>query len=175
GRLWLQTFALLSPGVKRAQAGAEMNTLLPAILDETVPSAMRHLPVIETARSEVKPARTGWSKLRLQYTEPLLLLQLMVAAVLLICCANLSGLFLARASARRQEVAIRGALGASRLRLMRQLFVECLALTFPGALLGIRLASLTGPWILHLLGSVAPEQARLMRPNRTVVCVTLHR
>jgi predicted permease len=150
-----------------------MNALFPSILDATLPPVLRHFPQIEKAHFEVKSASTGWSKLRLQYTEPLLLLQLMVAAVLLICCANLSGLFLARASARRQEFAIRGALGASRLRLMRQLFVECLALTFPGALLGIWLASLTGPWILHLLGSVEAEQAISMRPNLTVLCVTI--
>jgi predicted permease len=173
GRLWLDTFARLNPGLTRTQAEAEMNALFPSMLDATLPPMLRHFPQIEKAHFEVKSASTGWSKLRLQYTEPLLLLQLMVAAVLLICCANLSGLFLARASARRQEFAIRGALGASRLRLMRQLFVECLALTFPGALLGIGLASLTGPWILHLLGSVEAEQAISMRPNLTVLCVTI--
>jgi predicted permease len=173
GRLWLDTFARLNPGVTRTQAAAEINALFPSILDATLPPVLRHLPQIEKARLEVKSASTGWSKLRLQYTEPLLLLQLMVAAVLLICCANLSGLFLARASARRQEFAIRGALGASRLRLMRQLFVECLMLAFPGALLGIWLASLTGPWILHMLGNAEAEQAISMQPNPIVLCVTI--
>jgi predicted permease len=173
GRLWLDSFARLNPGVSRTQAAAEMNTLFPSILDATVPPALRHLPVIEKARFEVKPARTGWSRLRSRYTEPLLLLQLMVAAVLLICCANLSGLFLARASARRQEFAIRGALGASRLRLMRQLFVECVMLALPGAGLGIWLAWLTGPWILHMLGNAEAEQAISMRPNLTVLSVTI--
>jgi len=150
-----------------------MNTLFPSILDATLPPAIRHLPVIEKARFDVKPARTGWSKLRSRYTAPLLLLQLMVAAFLLICCANLSGLFLARASARRQEFAIRGALGASRLRLIRQLFVECLMLALPGAVLGIWLAWLTGPWILHMLGNAEAEQAISMRPNLTVLGVTI--
>jgi putative ABC transport system permease protein len=173
GRLWLDTFARLNPGVARTQAEAEMNALLPSILDATLPPALRHLPQVEKARLEVKSASTGWSKLRLQYTEPLLLLQMMVAAVLLICCANLSGLFLARASARRQEFAIRGALGASRLRLMRQLFVECLMLALPGALLGIWLASLTGPWILHMLGNAEAEQAISMQPDPIVLCVTI--
>ena len=97
----------------------------------------------------------------------------MVGAVLLICCANLSGLFLARASARRQEFAIRGALGAGRVRLMRQLFVECLMLALPGALLGVGLAWAAGPWILHMLGNVEAEQAISMRPNPTVLCVTV--
>ena len=173
GRLWLDTFARLNPGVSRAQAEAEMNSLFPHILDATLPPAMRHMPEVEKVRFEVKPARTGWSKLRSQYTEPLLLLQLMVAAVLLICCANLSGLFLARASARRQEFAIRGALGAGRLRLMRQLFVECLMLALPGALLGVGMAWLAGPWILHMLGNAEAEEAISMRPNPTVLCVTV--
>jgi predicted permease len=173
GRLWLDTFARLNPGVSREQAAAEMNTLLPSILDATIPPAIRRLPAIEKARLEVRSARTGWSKLRARYTEPLLLLQLMVAAVLLICCANLSGLFLARASARQQEFAIRGALGASRWRLMRQLFVECLMLALPGAVLGVWLAWLTGPWILHMLGNAEAEQAISMRPDLTVLCVTI--
>jgi predicted permease len=102
-----------------------------------------------------------------------MLLQIMVATVLLICCANLSGLFLARASARRQEFAIRGALGADRLRLTRQLFVECLMLALPGALVGLWLAWMAGPWILHMLGNVEAEQAISMRPNLTVLSVTI--
>ena len=173
GRLWLETFARLNPSVSRAEAAAEMNSLFPHILDATLPPAMRHLPVIEKARIEVKPARTGWSKLRMQYTEPLLLLQLMVGAVLLICCGNLSGLFLARASARRHEFAIRGALGAGRLRLMRQLFVECLMLALPGALVGVGLAWMAGPWILHMLGNAEAEEAISMQPNPTVLWVTV--
>ena len=172
-RLWLDTFARLNPGVIRQQAAAEMTALFPKLLDATLPPAMRHLPEVEKARLVVKPARTGWSKLRSMYTEPLLLLQLMVGAVLLICCANLSGLFLARASARRQEFAIRGALGAGRVRLMRQLFVECLVLSLPGALLGIALAWASGPWILHMLGNAEAQEAISMRPNPTVLCVTV--
>jgi predicted permease len=172
-RLWLDTFARLNPGVSHAQAAAEMNALFPSILDATLPPAMRHWPVIETARFEVKPASTGWGKLRLQYTEPLLLLQLMVATVLLICCANLSGLFLARASARQQEFAIRGALGAGRFRLMHQLFIECLMLALPGAWLGVGLAWMCGPWMVHMLGDPQAEVAISMRPNLPVLSVTL--
>ncbi|HEX3471210.1 MAG TPA: ABC transporter permease [Silvibacterium sp.] len=173
GRLWLDTFARLNSGVSRGQTAAEMNAIFPGILDAVAPPAVRHLPVNQKPRIQVKSARTGWSKLRSTYTEPLLLLQIMVGAVLLICCANLSGLFLARASARRQEFAIRGALGAGRLRLMRQLFVECLMLALPGALLGVGLAWMAGPWILHMLGNAEAEQAISMQPNPTVLFVTV--
>ena len=173
GRLWLDTFARLNPGVSRGQAAAEMHAIFSAIRNAALPPAMRNMPAVQKSWLDVKPARTGWSKLRSTYTEPLLLLQLMVGAVLLICCANLSGLFLARASARRQEFAIRGALGAGRLRLMRQLFVECLMLALPGALLGVGLAWASGPWILHMLGNVEAEEAISMRPNLAVLCVTI--
>jgi FtsX-like permease family len=162
-----------TPASPAHKAEAEISALFPAILNATLPPVMRHIPQIERACLEVRTASTGWSRLRSHYTEPLLLLQLMVAAVLLICCANLSGLFLARASARRQEFAIRGALGASRPRLMRQLFVERLMLALPGALLGIWLATLSGPWILHMLGNAEAEQAISMRPNLTVLSVTI--
>jgi predicted permease len=173
GHLWLDTFARLKPGVSQRQAAAEMGALFPTIRNASLPPAMRNMPAVLKSRLTVKSARTGWSKLRATYTQPLLLLQLMVAAILLICCANLSGLFLARATARRQEFAIRGALGAGRLRLIRQLFVECLMLALPGALLGIGLAWAAGPSILHMLGNAEAEEAISMRPNPTVLCVTV--
>ncbi|HTA87600.1 MAG TPA: ABC transporter permease [Silvibacterium sp.] len=173
GNLWLVAFARLNPDASQAQAAVEMKAMFPAIRDAAVPPAMRNMPAVQKSSLEVKPARTGWSKLRSTYTQPLLLLQLMVGAVLLICCANLSGLFLARATARRQEFAIRGALGAGRLRLMRQLFVECLILALPGALLGVGLAWMVGPSILHMLGNAEAEDAISMQPNATVLCVTV--
>jgi predicted permease len=172
GQLWLTTFARLKPGVSRAQAAAEMTAIFPAVKEEVLPPPMRHLPEVQKAQLAVDPGRTGWSRLRAQYTEPLLLLQLLVGAVLLICCANLSGLFLARASARQQEFAIRGALGAPRLRLMRQLFVESLMLALPGAALGVLLAWLAGPLLLHALGSREAEESLSSRPDLAVLSVS---
>lgn len=82
------------------------------------------------------------------------------------------GLFLARNSARQHEFAIRGALGAGRARLMRQLLVESPMLAIPGALLGIGLAWLAGPWMLHSLGNSEAEIALSMRPDFAVLAIT---
>jgi predicted permease len=124
GTLWLITFARLRRGVSREQAQAEMSAIFPSVQDEVMPPRFRHAPFVEKARLAVRRGGTGWSELQMQYTKPLVLLQILVIVVLLICCANLSGLFLAHTAARQQEFAIRAALGAARFRLMRQLFVE---------------------------------------------------
>ena len=172
GMIWLTAFARMQPGVSRAQAQAEATTLLPGILKTALPPNILQSPEAHQVTLDVDPARTGWSILRLTYTEPLLLLQGMVGAVLLICCANLSGLLLARTSARRQEFAIRGALGASRARLVRQLLVESLLLAVPGAGLGVGLAWLAGPWLLHGFHQSESQAILPTRPDLTVLATT---
>ncbi len=171
--LWLTTFARLKTGVSRRQAQAAVNTLFPVLLDHLMPPAVRHLPVVERSTLDVDDARSGWTELRLEYTQPLLLLEILACVVLLICCANLSGLLLSRASARRHEFAIRGALGAGRLRLMRQLFVESLMLAIPGALLGIGLAWLAGPWILHSLDNRHSQILLSPKPDAAVLALSV--
>jgi predicted permease len=140
GAMWLTTLARLKPGISRAQAASEMNSLWPGILDTVIPAKMRHVPFIENMRFNVLPGRTGWSYLRLAYARPLTILQGMVGLLFLLCCANLAGLCLARAIARRQEFAIRGALGAARARLLRQVLIESIVLALPGALLALLFA-----------------------------------
>jgi len=169
---FLTAFARLKPGVTRAQAQAEARVVLPPMLQSLIPPEVLRTPQAHRVTLDVDSARTGWSTLRLEYTEPLLLLQGMVGLVLLICCANLSALLLARGSVRQQEFAIRGALGAGRGRLMRQLFVESLLLAMPGALLGILLAWLAGPWLAHGIHQQESQSYLNTRPDAAVLAIT---
>ena len=170
--LWLTGFARLSSGVSERQAAAEMTALHASMFDAILPAAVRHLPFIEHSRLAVESGRTGWSFLRPEYTRVLMLLQCMVAILLLIGCANLSGLCLARASARQKEFAIRGALGAAPGRLLRQVVIESLLLAVTGAVLGMALAWPAARFVVQHLGDRGIAQSLSTRPDTTVLLVT---
>jgi predicted permease len=131
----------LKPGVTIQRASAEMDALSPGIFEATTPQGRdtRSTETYKHFRLAAYPASTGVSSLR-EYDRSLLLLLSIAGLVLLIACTNLANLMLARASSRQREMALRLALGASRRRLLRQLFTESLLLAGTGAVLGVALA-----------------------------------
>ena len=104
---------------------------------------------------EVWPAAQGINQLREEWEKPLVVLMALVGVVLLIACANVANLLLARAASRRREMAIRLALGAGRRALLRQLLLESLVIALGGALLGL----LVSVWTTSALLRVLPADA----------------
>ena len=135
---WLSIMARLKPGWTVERANAYLQAAAPGIMRATLPpgyrpdGAKRYL----ANKLEATPGATGISELRSEYETPLWLLLGTTGAVLLIACANLANLMLARAGAREREIAVRQAIGASRGRLAGQLLTESLLLSVAGAVLG---------------------------------------
>lgn len=156
---WLKVMGRLRPGWTMAQATAQLSAISPALMHETEMTGYEPEVVRRYLRLKMKavPASTGSSALRDNYEDPLWLLLTISGIVLLIACANLANLMLARASAREKEIAVRLALGASRGRVVRQLFTESLVLAAAGALLGGLLAQALSRLLVNALSTQGNE------------------
>lgn len=149
---WISIMGRLKPGWTPSRAAAQLAAISPAVFKNTVPSNY----TADTAKYYVDyklkavPGGSGVSSLR-GYQDPLVILLVTASLVLLIACANLANLMLARASVREREFAIRLAIGASRGRLIRQLLGESLLLAICGAALGAFLAQALSGYLVSFL------------------------
>ncbi len=152
---WLGMMGRLKPGWSLRQATAQLEAVSPVVFGAVIPpvyDAERQKKFVEYKLGAF-PAANGTSSLRRDYENPLWLLLGIAGLVLLIACANLANLILARASAREREIAVRLALGASRSRLIRQLLSESLLLAVAGAISGAVLAQIVSRSLVRYIST----------------------
>lgn len=150
---WLSMMGRLKDGWTVDRAKAQLEAVSPGIMRETMPEIYRPEMAKKYLLNKLgaTDGGTGISGLRRRYERPLWVLMATTGLVLLIACANLANLLLARASVREREFAVRLAIGASRGRLVRQLLVESLMLAGAGAVLGVGLARLLSQGLVSFI------------------------
>jgi predicted permease len=169
---FLMVMGRLKPGVQMEQAQATVNLALQQFLTEQAGSQLteERQRGIQNTYVTLVEGKGGISGLRTLYSKPLHMLMAVVGIVLLIACANVGSLLLARATARKAEISLRMALGASRWRIVRQLLTESMLLAVVGGVCGVLLAQ----WgVVLLVNLVARESPLNTRPDATVLAFTI--
>jgi predicted permease len=149
---WLNVAGRISPKISSAQLTSRLRVLSTTIFipQEASPEARQYFSKITLTAT---PVASGISSLRRQFSQRLQIMMIVVGLVLLIACANLGSLMLARAAARDKEFAVRKALGASHTRLIRQLLTECAILSSAGVLFGALLARWTTAVLVSMIST----------------------
>jgi len=172
---WLSLMARLKPGMSNTEAEANSNTIYRQALEENASNIKDARSREQFLRQHLKlkqglRGQTSW--MRNSLSTSLIILMCIVAMVLLIACANIANLMLARGSARRKEISVRLALGASRSRLIRQLVTESLILAIAGGLAGLFLASAGSASLVRLVSTGSQPLVLDTQPDLGVFAFT---
>jgi predicted permease len=167
---WVQVFARLKPGYTAESAQPAVQTLFHQmrVYETTLPeakdwSAYSREQFLKAGSVTLEPAATGYSELRNNFSKALVVLMCMVGLVLLIACANVANLLIAKAFARQKEIAVRLSIGATRGQLVRQLLMESVVLSASGGAIGVLLAFAMTRGLLALIP--AEENPLLIQPS----------
>ncbi|HSL22070.1 MAG TPA: ABC transporter permease [Vicinamibacterales bacterium] len=175
---WLNVVARLKPGISIEQARAAMNVLYRQINEQEIKEARSPSPTFAKRFVEktlvIEPAGRGPNiGTRRDAATPLFVMFGMVGVVLLIACANVANLLIAKLTARQKEIAVRAAIGAGRWQIVRQYLLESLVLAFAGGVVGLAIAS----WTTSLLVGAMPIQdvvrSLSVAPDARVLVFTL--
>ena len=175
---WFYLFGRLKPGVTLEAAQAAMRVLYRQRQEEELKGEyFQQFPDERERFSKqsfvLEPASRGRSALRSRFEQPLVVLQGLVGLVLLIACANVASLLLARAAARRREIAIRAALGAPRGRIVRQLLLESLILAVAGGVAGLAVSTWLGRTLVGFLPYDPADLSLTTAPDLRILLFTL--
>lgn len=177
---WINAFARLKPGITPEKAKASLQPFMHGMIEMEVKEAAFRNASEEVKNGfrkmaiDVQPGSQGRSYMRRQLRTPLWALMAITGAVLLLACANIANLMLARAGARSREMAIRLAVGASRNNIIRLLLIESFLLSISGAILGLALAYLGDHFLLSMFLGEQAQQVRLSAaPDLRVLLFTL--
>jgi predicted permease len=165
---WIEIMGRLRPGVSQAQAQAVLAPQFHQWVANTAKTAAERAQLPELV---VTPGKGGLSRLRRKYSKPLYVLLTLVGLILTIACANVANLLLARASARRREIAMRLSVGAGRSRVVRQMLTESVLLASLGGALGVALAIWGIRFLTLLLGGGQSNFTLHPGLNWRVLCV----
>jgi predicted permease len=175
---WVRVFARLKPGVTRDQARASLEPFFRSLLEKDLAdrgfataSARNRERYLEN-RFVLEDASRGRSGFRRSMTTPLWVLMATAAGVLIIACANIANLLIARGAARRREIAVRLALGATRRRIVAQLLVESLLLAAIGGALGLAIAAAAAPAVLAFFVNPDVPQPISTAPDWRILAFT---